>query len=156
MEPINQNSTDALDSVLQQLEPDEINAYLDTYTDSLVHEEYPFSRYMRTLIREKGLTQREVFERADLSDRYGYRLLTQEKNTRQRDYILRLCFGAKLTLQETQRALKLYGMSELYAKVPRDAVLMIAFNRELYEIDAVNALLADHDMPPLKSVSYVG
>ncbi len=156
MDAKEQKATDALDRVLQQLGPDEVDAYLDTYTDSLVHEEHPFSGYLRARIREKGLTQREVFERADLPDRYGYRLLTQEKNTKQRDYILRLCFGAKLSLQETQRALKLYGMSELYARIPRDAVLMIALNREVYEIDKVNALLAAHDMAPLKSVSYVG
>ncbi len=156
MEHREETSTTALDGVLKQLEPDGIDAYLNAYTSDLVHEEHPFSGYMRGLIRAKNLTQREVFERADLPDRYGYRLLTQEKNTKQRDYILRLCFGARLSLEESQRALKLYGMSELYARIPRDAVLMIALNREMYEIEAVNDLLISHGMEPLRSVSYVG
>lgn len=155
MKPTEQNSTNALEQVLKRLDQENIDDYLDVYQGSLISEERPFSRYMRTLIKQKNLTQREVFERAELSDRYGYRLLTQEKNTKQRDYILRLCFASKLTLKETQRALKLYGMSELYPRVPRDAVLMIALNREIYEIADVNDLLLAHDMEPLKSVSYV-
>ncbi len=154
MKAIEQNSTDALEQVLARLEPEHIDDYFDAYQSSLILEERPFSRYMRTLIKQKGLTQREVFERAELSDRYGYRRLTQEKNTRQRDYVLRLCFASWLTLKETQRALKLYGMAELYPKVPRDAVLMIALNREMHEIADVNALLLAHGMEPLKSVSY--
>lgn len=151
-----QKTTDALDHVLEKMKPEEISCYFDKYENSLVREDHPFSSYMRALIRQKSLTQREVFERAEMSDRYGYRLLTQEKNTKQRDYILRLCFGARLTLKETQRALKLYGMSELYARIPRDAVLMIAFNQELYEMEKVNALLLAHNMLPLKSISYIG
>ncbi|MCD7837333.1 MAG: hypothetical protein LUG65_00275 [Clostridiales bacterium] len=154
MKPTEQNSTDALERVLERLDPEHIDDYFDEYQSSLILEERPFSRYMRTMIRQKGLTQREVFERAELSDRYGYRLLTQEKNTKQRDYIFRLCFASKLTLKETQRALKLYGMSELYPKVPRDAVLMISLNREMHEIADVNELLLTHGMEPLKSVSY--
>ncbi|MCD8097897.1 MAG: hypothetical protein LUE31_07675 [Lachnospiraceae bacterium] len=148
-----QKTTDALERVLEQLEPEEIDQYFETYADDLFAEDQAFSAYMRALIRQKNLTQREVFERAELSDRYGYRLLTQEKNTKQRDYILRLCFAAKLNLKETQRALKLYGMSELYAKIPRDAVLMIALNREIYEIDKVNELLLSHELPPLRSTA---
>ncbi len=148
-----QKTTDALDHVLEQLEPEEIDQYFETYADDLFAEDHAFSAYMRTLIRQKNLTQREVFERAELSDRYGYRLLTQEKNTKQRDYILRLCFAARLSLKETQRALKLYGMSELYAKIPRDAVLMIALNREICEIDKVNELLLSHELPPLRNTA---
>ena len=60
------------------------------------------------------------------------------------------CFGAKLTLDETQSALKYYGMSELYARVPRDAVMIIAFNSGIYDVFEVDALLLRHQMPPLR------
>ncbi|MCD8004611.1 MAG: helix-turn-helix domain-containing protein [Oscillospiraceae bacterium] len=149
-----QESTDALDNVLKGLGPEDVDEYLNAYADSLEDAPRPFAHYLRGLLRQKRLTQREVFERAGLSDRYGYRLLTQEKNTRQRDYILRLCFGAELSLLEAQRALKLYGMSELYAKIPRDAVLIIAFNREIYQISQVNELLRAHGMEPLKGDNF--
>ncbi len=146
-------STDTLNKVLKNTEPEQIDDYLRTYADSLADGPHPFGDYMREMLRHKGMTQQALFDRAGLSQRYGYRLLTQETHTRQRDYILRLCFAASLSLQETQRALKLYGMSELYARIPRDAVLMIALNRGISEIPQVNRLLEEHGADPLKAVA---
>ena len=56
-----------------------------------------------------------------------------------------------MTLEETQRALTLYGMAPLYPRIPRDAVLMIAFNKRCGSILEVNALLASHKLPTLKT-----
>ncbi len=144
-------STDELDHVLEDTDPSGIDDYLKDNSESFVQGSHPFSDYMRALLRQKGITQQELFVRAELPERYGYRLLTQEKNTRQRDYILRLCLGAELTLKETQQALRLYGMSGLYSKIPRDAVLIIAFNQGMYNVEDVNNLLRDHGMEPLRS-----
>lgn len=147
------NSTTGLDSVLKETTVKDIDTYLLDYANDLVPEERPFAVYMRRILREKGLKQQDVFLRADLSERYGYRLLSEDKRTRQRDYILRLCFASELSLKETQRALKLYGMSELYSRIPRDVVLIIALNRGIHDIDRVNELLLSHDMEPLKASS---
>ena len=65
---------------------------------------------------------------ADIPERYGYKLISEEKRTKQRDIILRLCYAAHFTLEETQKALKMYDMPMLYSKVKRDALLMIVFN----------------------------
>jgi hypothetical protein len=92
-----------------------------------------------------------VFLRADIPERYGYKLLSGEKHTRQRDVILRICYAGELSLEETQRALKKYGMPTLYAKVPRDALLMIIFNDRPGDIIQVNAILKEHDMEPLRT-----
>ena len=64
--------------------------------------------------------------------------------------ILRLCLGAKLTLEETQRALKIYGMSPLYSRLPRDAVIIVAIESGIYEISQLNQLLAEHNELPLR------
>ncbi|MBP8720835.1 MAG: hypothetical protein KBH72_09315, partial [Lachnospiraceae bacterium] len=82
---------------------------------------------------------------------YGYKLLSGEKRTRQRDVILRICYAAKFSLAETQRALKKYEMPELYAKVPRDALLMIAFNERPGSILDVNDLLNQKGLQPLRT-----
>lgn len=92
-----------------------------------------------------------MFIQADFPERFGYKLLSEEKRTKQRDYILRICYAAKLTLEETQRALTLYGMAPLYPRIPRDAVLMIAFNKRCGSILEVNAMLASHKLPTLKT-----
>ena len=69
-----------------------------------------FADYMRSLIKAKGISQQDIFLNADIPERYGYKLISQEKRTRQRDIILRICYAAEFTLEETQRALKLYRM----------------------------------------------
>ena len=86
-----------------------------------------------------------------MSEKYGYKLLSGEKHTKQRDVILRLCYAAELSLEETQKALKLYRMPELYAKIPRDAMIMIAFNERPGSIIDVNSFLKKNGMEILRS-----
>ncbi len=145
--------TEHLDHILDQTGPEQIDDYLDKYSDDLAKENNAFSVYMKKLIHDKGFTQQEVFDRADMSYHYGYRLLSQEKRTIRRDYILRLCFAAQFSLKEAQRSLKLYGMNELYSRIPRDAVMIIAFNQGIYDIARVNDMLTAHDFEPLQSGS---
>ena len=105
----------------------------------------------KNIFSEKKLTQQLVFLRADIPERYGYKLLSGEKRTRQRDVILRICYAAEMSLAQTQRALKKYEMPELYAKLPRDALLMIIFNERPGDIIEVNEILKEHGMEPLRT-----
>ena len=65
--------------------------------------------------------------------------------------ILRICYAAECTLEETQKALRKYEMPQLYAKVPRDALLMIIFNERPGSIIDANALLKKNGMEPLRT-----
>ncbi len=146
-----QITTDKLDHILKNARPQFADEYLSKYSDVFAPEEHPFAQYMRTLIREKGMKQQDVFIAADIPERYGYKLISEEKHTINRDYIVRLCLGARFTLKETQRALKLYGMSPLYPKIPRDAVLIIVFNYGLLEVAEADSLLESHGMESLSA-----
>ena len=148
---MDKKTTGTLTSVLKQARPSDLQDYLAAETESLIAEDRPFASYMRMRIRQNGLTQQEVFIAADMSESYGYKLIAEEKRTKQRDTILRLCFSAHLTLEETQRALTLYGMAPLYPKFARDAILMVAFNTGLFQISEVNALLEKHNAQALYS-----
>ena len=64
---------------------------------------------------------------------------------------MRICYAAEFSLEETQEALKKYEMPQLYAKIPRDALLMIIFNERPGSIIEVNALLKKNKMKPLKT-----
>ncbi len=77
--------------------------------------------------------------------------MSGEKHTRQRDVILRICYAAELSLEETQRALKKYDMPALYPKIPRDAFLMILFNERPGNIIEINELLKKNEMEPLRT-----
>ena len=142
-------TTGTLTRVLQNARPSDIDDYLADNAASLLAEEKPFTAYMRKTLHEKNIRQQEAFLAADISEGYGYKLIAGEKHTRRRDVILRLCLGGTFTLDEVQRALKLYGMSPLYARIPRDAVLMVAVNNKIYDTNEVDRLLAEHGQKPL-------
>ena len=109
---------------------------------------------MKNIFREKKMTQQMVFLKADIPERYGYKILSGEKHTKQRDTILRICYAAELTLEETQEALKKYEMPQLYAKMPRDALLMIIFNERPGSIIDVNELLKRNGLKPLHTSGF--
>lgn len=143
-------STNELDKILEKTHIVQIEEYYTENKDSLRDEDRPFCQYMRKLIREKGIKQQEVFAAADIPERYGYKLISEEKRTKQRDIILRLCYAAHFTLEETQKALKMYDMPMLYSKVKRDALLMIVFNERPGGLVRINDLLESHGMEILR------
>ena len=144
-------STDELEKILGSTHINEVSAYLKSNEESIISNEYAFHEYISKLIKLKNLRKQDVFLAADVSEKYGYKLLSGEKHTKQRDVILRLCYASELTLKETQKALKLYRMPELYAKIPRDAMIMIAFNERPGSIIDVNSFLKNNGMEILRS-----
>lgn len=143
-------STDELEKILGKTHMSDISDYLGNNEKSIINNEYAFHNYVRELIKKKNLRQQDVYLAADIPEKYGYKLLSGEKRTRQRDVILRLCYAAEFDLNETQKALKLYRMPELYAKIPRDAVIMIAINERPGSIIDVNAFLKKNGMDILR------
>ena len=143
-------STDELEKILGKTHMSDISDYLGNNEESIINNEYAFHNYVRELIKKKNLGQQDVYVAADIPEKYGYKLRSGEKRTRQRDVILRLCYAAEFDLNETQKALKLYRMPELYAKIPRDAVIMIAINERPGSIIDVNAFLKKNGMDILR------
>ena len=144
-------TTEQLSSVLKSTRPENAARYFTKQAASLAEGEKPFAQYIRTLFREKEIRQQDVFLKADISENFGYKLISQEKHTRQRDLILRILLAAGLRLDETNRALKLYGMSPLYPRIKRDAVLIMAIHAGKNEIEEINAFLKSYGMEPLYS-----
>lgn len=146
-----EKDTNELENTLGKTHLSDYDSYVQDNKESIISESNSFSTYVKELLSEKGLTQQTVFLNADIPERYGYKLLSGEKRTKQRDVILRICYSGEFTLQETQRALRKYGMAELYAKDERDALIMIAFNERPGDILKVNALLKNHNFQPLRT-----
>ncbi|MBR0385326.1 MAG: hypothetical protein IJI05_02105 [Erysipelotrichaceae bacterium] len=143
-------STVELDQVLGKVNPDSIDRYLNENTDS-IFEDNAFSEYIRNQFREKGFTQQEVFLRADMPERYGYKIVSGDKHTIQRDVVIRLCLAAKFSLEEANRALKLYGVSQLYSRIGRDAVIIVAINSHMFDVDEINEVLRKNGFTELYS-----
>ena len=148
---MNPKNTKELVDILGKTHISEFDKFCKEQKDSMDPDEHAFSEYIKGLLKEKKMTQQMVFLRADIPERYGYKLLSGEKHTRQRDVILRICYAAEMTLEETQRALQKYGMPQLYAKIPRDALLIIIFNERPGGIIEVNELLSEKGMDLLRT-----
>ena len=146
-----EKETDELKKILKSTHPEDIDGFYKENKDSLSDTPVAFCSYIKGIMKENDVSQQDAFLNADVPERYGYKLLSGEKHTRQRDVILRICFGAGLSLDETQKALRKYGMPELYPKVPRDALLMTIFNNKPKNIIEVNRILMKNKQQPLKT-----
>ena len=146
-----QKNTKELADILGKTHISDFDKFCKEQKDSLNPEQNAFSEYIKNLLREKKMTQQMVFLKADIPERYGYKLLSGEKHTRQRDIILRICYAAELTLDQTQSALRKYEMPQLYAKIPRDALLMLIFQERPGGIIEVNELLKEKGMDMLRT-----
>ena len=144
-------TTKELEDILEHTHPNDIENFVKANEDELLDGDRNFMKYMNEKLREKGLQKQDVLLRADISQGYGYKLLTEEKVTKQRDIILRICYAANFTLKETQQALKIYQMDILYARNPRDALLMTFFNEHPGSIIDINEMLLANKMMPLRS-----
>ena len=145
-----EKTTNTLTSILKKTSPDKVSEYLETYSDEMISSSKPFALYMRETIKQKGLQQQQVFLDANISSGYGYKILSEEKRTKQRDTIIRICLAAHFSLDEVQRALKIYGMSPLYPRLSRDALLIVAFNQKMWSIEEVDNYLTGNNEAPLK------
>ena len=138
-----------LNEELLSVRPNELSYFLEQHREALITSPHPFADYMRMKFREKGILQQNAFLAADISENYGYKLIAEEKHTRQRDTILRLCLAARFRLEEVQEALILYGMAPLHGRFPRDAVLTVAVQNGIYDLCTVNRLLESCGLAPL-------
>lgn len=142
-------TTDGLVNILKTTAAENLSEVLSENESKMFTSPQPFAAYIKELLKQYGLTQSYIIEKAGFSSQYGYRLLSEERRTKQRDYILRFCFVSGFRLEEIQRLLQLYGMSPLYARIPRDAVLISVVSAHITEIADVNSLLQQNGMPPL-------
>ena len=148
---MSKKSTKELENALGSTHVSDFEKFYHENKENMNMDIDSFSVYIKDLLREKGLTQQKVFLMADIPERYGYKLLSGEKHTKQRDVILRICYAAECSLEETQKALRKYEMPQLYAKIPRDALLMIIFNERPGSIIDANTLLKKNGMEPLRT-----
>lgn len=135
---------------LLQIRPAEFSVFRKQHESELINGQRPFTDYMRERFREKGIQQKNAFIQADLPMSYGYKLISGEKHTRQRDTILRICLAAKLSLEQTQEALTLNSMASLHYRIPRDMALIVAINNRMFDIHSVDMFLYENGLLRLK------
>lgn len=90
-------------------------------------------------MNQKGLKKADVVKRSMLGN-YAYSILNGNRKKPERDKLIMLCFGLRLTADEANRLLKMSSNGELYVRNPRDLVLIYALDRNQSVIEANNKL----------------
>lgn len=81
------------------------------------------SEYLNQLLDEHGLNRAEVVRAADINETFGYQIFTEARRP-SRNYLAKLSFAMHLSLAEANRVLQAGGISQLYCKNRRDAILI--------------------------------
>lgn len=99
------------------------------------------AEYLNELLIKYDGKKTKIGKRANLDEGYMYQIFSGRRNAK-RDKLLQLAFGFPLTVEETQRLLRLGGYGELYVRRKRDAYLMFALENG-YDVIQTNELLYD-------------
>lgn len=84
-------STDELKDFLKHTSPKAFDKYVAENKEEIYSNDKAFEIYVKKIIYDKKLQLKDVFLQADIPEKYGYKLLSGEKRTVQRDIILRIC-----------------------------------------------------------------
>ena len=138
--------TNELDEMLDGVSPKKLDDYFKANREYLANGEKAFYYYMKDVIESKHLLLKDVYSFAGVTESWGGKIITMEKHTKNRDLILRLCIAGHFTLEEINRALKLYGMTPLYAKNKRDACIIVAIKNRIYDLYEIDEILEKQGM----------
>ena len=83
------------------------------------------------LLKKYSISKNEAINNSAISQIYGYQIFSGKRPNPSRDKILQLIFGMSLNLEDSQRLLKLAGVSELYPRIKRDSIILFAINKDL-------------------------
>ena len=136
-----QKSTDELNDLLENVKPNQIDVFLKENKKYLKDDEKAFYYYVKEVLDAKRIRLKDVYLKAGVSESFGSKILRMEKHTADRDLILRICLAGRFNWEETNRALKLYGLCELYSKDSRDACLIVAINNRIFDIYEIDNML---------------
>lgn len=117
-EPLTEELLDEL------LEAPSIDSFIERYNEPA----RTLADYLNELLEAKRLKRSQVVHMANLNETFGYQIFTGARNP-SRDKVLQIAFAMALTLRETNRALEAAGVSSLYSKDRRDAIIIFCLDR---------------------------
>lgn len=99
------------------------SASIEQYLDEGLVSARTLTDYLFDRMEAHGLKRADVVRASGLNATVVYDIFSG-KSRPGRDHAIMLAFGLKCTLRETQRLLRLAGVSELWCKQRRDAIII--------------------------------
>lgn len=123
----------------------EFSTFYDENEEQMICD--TLSQILERMIKEKNLKKSHVFQKAEISEVYGYQILAG-KRMPERKKLLCLAIGLGLSIEETQALLKNAGYSLLYIKHPFDCVVLYGICKQLSIVE-INTMLYDYGLETL-------
>jgi len=110
------------------------------YTENIDHLQLPTIRqYLANLFEERNVLSHLLFKEVDIEKSLGHRILTGERRL-SRDNAIKIAFGLKLNVEESQRFLTISQNNLLYPFIPRDAALLYCLHNGISYRDVQDKL----------------
>lgn len=103
------------------------------------------SEYLNFLLEEKKMTKSEVIKNSNIDRTYAYQLFNGTRDKPSRNKMLMLAIGMHLSIDETQKLLKISELAELYIRLPRDSVILHCLEKG-FSLDDTNLYLDKHGL----------
>lgn len=116
----------------------------EQYSESL-------SAYLNSIATEKDMMLADIMRRSGLKKTYFYQLFNGQRTNPTRDVLIQLGFGFQMSFDEVQEFLKHLEAAQLYPRIPRDGVIIYAFQHGMNIIEC-DILLAENNEVPLVKV----
>ena len=136
-----EKKTADLDALLETMRPDQAAEFFEENREDMADEGKAFYYYMKNAFDAKSLKLKDIYSFAGVSESWGEKILRMERHTKNRALIIRFCIAGHFSLRETNRALKLYGMTPLYSRNKRDVCIILAINNRIFDLSQVDDLL---------------
>ena len=143
--------TNELDEILGKMKPGELSEYYKENSKYMADDKKAFYYYFKDVIETKNIFLKDVYSFAGVTESWGGKIITMERHTKNRDLIIRLCIAGHFSIEEINRALKLYKMNQLYSKDKRDACLIVAINNRIYDLAEIDEILENQGLERLST-----
>ena len=95
----------------------------EAYLDTVATDDRTLGDYLMSLIEARGMKRADVVKASAVNSTFVYQIFNDERNVG-RDNAIKIALGIGCTLRETQRVLRHAGLSELWCKNRRDAIII--------------------------------
>ena len=123
-----------------------VDEFLNENSGELIFDTLP--DWIEFHMIKKNLNKADVVRASNISRTYAYQIINGDKKP-SRDKLVMLCFGLRLTLDETQNILKRNGYSELYPRDLRDSIIIFGILHGKSVVD-LNIILAEKNVAILE------
>lgn len=107
----------------------------------------PFYLLITGLCKKIGVSKAYVIQKANIPRNYGYQIFKGIRNP-SRDKVIQMAFGFGMDVENTQELLKAAREAPLYARLPRESVILRCLH-EQRDIISTDSALAAMGLTPL-------